>query len=288
MFLKNQNSLFLSLFVMLFIFTACELSTPNKLKGDSKMSKEIQTSSDSSKTKLLKANWRNPVMSPMGVDIARIIRGYFLVGDFQKLLQFVIVPPCYTKKQVLYILRKSTWGYEIKMNNLEWSADSTFILNYRTNKQNTIGAEQYVGRIINDTAKIFLFPEKENLFPYFGDEELNDPCALKNLLDRIYFDFDKTTILPKSTQALTTLLNYLKTNSNLHAHFVGHASNEGNKEHNRVLSENRAKAICDFLAKRGISQLRLSFEGRGDQQPIEENDSEIHKSMNRRVEMVLK
>lgn len=278
----------MSLLGLSLIIISCESSSSNKPNKELTITNKKQTLADSMESKLLKANWRNPAMTPMGGDIARIIRGYFLVGDYDKLLQFVIFPTCYTKKQVIYFLRKSTWGYEIKMNNLEWIEDSTFIINYKSNKQNTSGKEQYVGRIVNDTAKIFLFPEKDNLFPYYGDEDLNDPCELKDLLDKIYFDFDKTTILPKSIQALTTLFNFLKGNPTLHAHFVGHASNEGNKIHNKVLSENRAKAICDFLSERGISKHRLSFEGKGDQQPLDKNDSEVHKSMNRRVEMILK
>jgi outer membrane protein OmpA-like peptidoglycan-associated protein len=236
---------------------------------------------------LLKASWRNPVMSPVGTDVARIIRGYYLVGDFDKMLQFVIIPPCYTRKQIEFILRKATWGYEIKVNNLQWMEDSTFVLNFRTNRQNTVDAEQYVGRIINDTAKLFLFPEKENLFPYYGDEDLEDPCQLKDLLDKIYFTFDKTTILPKSTAALNALVNYLRYNPSLNAHFIGYSSAEGSKAYNKALSEGRAKAICDYLIQHGISNNRLSYEGKGDTQPLAKNDTEVNKSLNRRVELVL-
>ncbi len=226
-------------------------------------------------------------MSPVGADVARIIRGYYLVGDFDKMLQFVIIPPCYTRKQIEYILRKATWGYEIKVNNLQWMEDSTFILNVRTNRQNTVDAEQYVGRIINDTAKLFLFPEKENLFPYYGDEDLENPCQLKDLLDKIYFAFDKTTILPKSSAALKALVNYLTYNPSLNAHFIGHSSAEGSKAYNKALSEGRAKAICDYLIQHGISKNRLSYEGKGDTQPLAKNDTEANKSLNRRVELVL-
>ena len=222
-------------------------------------------------------------MSPVGV--ARIIRGYYLVGDYEKMLQFVIVPPCYERKQIDYIIRKSNWGYEINLTNLQWLPDSTFILTHRTNKQNTTGAEQYVGRIVNDTAKIFLFPEKQNLFQYYGDENLDDPCQLKDALDQIYFAFDKTTILKKSNTALRTILNYLKSNTNIRARFIGHASNEGNKSHNMQLSELRAKAICDYLSANGILPERLSYVGKGDTEPLVLNDTEANKSKNRRVEI---
>lgn len=247
--------------------------------------KEVLPFKDSVKTEISRANWRNPVMSPVGVGVARVIRGYYLVGDYEKMLQFVIVPPCYERKQIDYIIRKSNWGYEINLTNLQWLPDSTFILTHRTNKQNTTGAEQYVGRIVNDTAKIFLFPEKQNLFQYYGDENLDDPCQLKDALDQIYFAFDKTTILKKSNTALRTILNYLKSNTNIRARFIGHASNEGNKSHNMQLSELRAKAICDYLSANGILPERLSYVGKGDTEPLVLNDTEANKSKNRRVEI---
>ena len=240
---------------------------------------------DSVKTEISRANWRNPVMSQMGVPISRVIRGYYLVGDYKKMLQFVIVPPCYERKQIEYILRKSIWGYEINLTNLQWLPDSTFILTHRTSKQNTTGAEQYIGRIVNDTAKIFLFPEKQNLFQYYGDENIDDPCQLKDALDQIYFAFDKTIILKQSNTALLAILNYLKSNTNIRAHFIGHTSNEGSKSHNMQLSGLRAKAICDYLSANGISPERLSYVGKGDTEPLVLNDTESNKSKNRRVEI---
>ena len=264
---------------------------PNLSQGNAQRSSEgIQMAEDAANIGDVnlkgKARWSNPIMTPIGADVGRIIRGYFLQGAFDKMLNFVIVPPCYTKKQLLYILRKSSWGYAIKWNNLEWMEDSTFILSYRTEKENTVGAETYVGRIVNDTAKLILFPEKDHLFPYYGDENLDDPCELKAALDRIYFEFDKTTTLNKSKPALLVLLNYLKTNPTLNAHFVGHASSEGTKEHNKQLSVQRAKAICDYLIKKGIAEDRLTYEGKGNSQPLESNKKAS--STDRRVELVLK
>ena len=285
---KLHNFIYtISVVLGLYVSYSCDRtpSVTNQQKPNNTANSNQKT--DTLASTLPKASWRNPVMSPVGADVARIIRGYYLVGDFDKMLQFLIIPPCYTRKQIEYILRKSTWGYEIKVNNLQWMEDSTFVLNFRTNRQNTVDAEQYVGRIINDTAKLFLFPEKENLFPYYGDEDLEDPCQLKDLLDKIYFAFDKTTILPKSTAALNALVNYLRYNPSLNAHFIGHSSAEGSKAYNKALSEGRAKAICDYLIQHGISNNRLSYEGKGDTQPLAKNDKEVNKSLNRRVELVL-
>ena len=287
---KDMESIIRSVWICLILvgLTVFSCTSSAKPSVNSQSSKnEPKAETDSSALEAPKANWRNPVMSPMGADISRIVRGYFLVGDYNKMLQFVITPPCYSRKQIEQIIRKSTWGYAIRMTNLSWLPDSTFVITYITTKNNTTGSEQYVGRIVNDTAKIIMFPEKKNLFQYFGDEDLGDLCKLKNALDNIYFKFDKALILPSSNQALTTLLNYLKTNKQLSAHFVGHSSNEGTMAHNQTLSEERAKAICDYLIKKGIAESRLTYEGKGDKFPISPNDTEANRALNRRVELVL-
>jgi len=276
---ENYSLLFIFFVLLVSLFSCAGENRPTEI------SKVIEPFKDTIKSKLSRANWRNPVMSQMGVPISRVIRGYYLVGDYKKMLQFVIVPPCYERKQIEYILRKSIWGYEINLTNLQWLPDSTFILTHRTSKQNTTGAEQYIGRIVNDTAKIFLFPEKQNLFQYYGDENIDDPCQLKDALDQIYFAFDKTIILKQSNTALLAILNYLKSNTNIRAHFIGHTSNEGSKSHNMQLSGLRAKAICDYLSANGISPERLSYVGKGDTEPLVLNDTESNKSKNRRVEI---
>jgi outer membrane protein OmpA-like peptidoglycan-associated protein len=270
---------------------ACSRPVENRTSLEVKSTanaKTKATTTDTAKPPFPKAQWRNPAMTALGADIGRVIRAYYLVGDYNKMLKFVIAPKCYRQKQIEYFLRKSKWGYSIRMTNLQWMPDSTFVLTYITGKQNTTGSEQYVGKIINDTAKIILFPEKENLFQYFGDEDLKDPCKLKNALDNVYFNLNSAILLPKSHKALQTILNFLKTNAGLHAHFIGHASNEGNAKLNQQLSEARAKTICDYLISMGIDKNRLSHEGKGDTQPLLPNTSEANRSVNRRVEILLK
>ena len=53
------------------------------------------------------------------------------------------------------------------------------------------------------------------------------------------------------------------------------------------LSMQRAEAICDYLINAGISESRLSYEGKGSTDPIYPNDTENARSHNRRVEMKL-
>ncbi len=56
---------------------------------------------------------------------------------------------------------------------------------------------------------------------------------------------------------------------------------------NLVLSENRSKAVFDYLVKRGISFDRMDYEGFGESIPIESNDTEDGRARNRRTEFVI-
>jgi outer membrane protein OmpA-like peptidoglycan-associated protein len=267
-------------FVFLTNITSCSDSPKSKIE---KLDRLDQETEDKDEAHELKANWRNPFMTPMGVDISRIIRGYYLVGDYKKMLQFVILPDCYLEDEITYCLRKSTWGYEIRANNLQWQSDSSFILNVKTNIQNTQGSEQYLGRIVNDTAKLYLFPEKETLFPYFGKEKISESCDLKKLMKAVQFGFNDAKLLPESKKALDKLKDFLNKNASLNAHFIGHTSDEGSEQYNQKLSEARAKSVVDYLVSKGIKKSRLSSEGKGANEPI----SPEHRERNRRVEIRL-
>ncbi len=246
-----------------------------------------QKSRDFEKKEVKSAAWRNPFQTPMGVDISRYIRAYFLVGEFDKILNFIIIPDCYSKEELLYLMRKSSWGYEIRANNLKWNSDSTFILNVKTTIAQTTGSEQYIGKIVNDTAKLYIFPERENLFAFYNEADLRNSCSLKQAMDNIQFEFNKSKILPSSYKSLELIESYLKKENSTNAHFVGHTSDEGTSEYNLKLSDQRALAIVDYLIKKGINRDRLSYEGKGKEEPIVPNSNERNKELNRRVEIKL-
>jgi len=50
------------------------------------------------------------------------------------------------------------------------------------------------------------------------------------------------------------------------------------------LSEQRAKAVVDYLVKKGIEPSRLKYRGAAYDEPLVSNDTEEHKQLNRRVE----
>ena len=126
--------------------------------------KEIQTKhlekqhieiSDSIKVKPI--SWKNPMLTPMGNDLVRMIRAYYLVGEVDKALPFLLFPPSIDKNKLANMLQKANWGYELKVTNVNWMNDSIFQLSVKTQKQQTIGLEFYHGKIVNDTAKLFVY-----------------------------------------------------------------------------------------------------------------------------------
>jgi len=65
----------------------------------------------------------------------------------------------------------------------------------------------------------------------------------------------------------------------------GHTDNTGTPEHNLKLSQDRADAIKQYLSRHGVSKKRLDAKGYGQTRPIESNDTERGKEINRRVEI---
>jgi hypothetical protein len=150
--------LFYQLCFICFLFIGCD-------RKDSNLDERIKNSTENPKIESFKKiSWNNPMLTPFGKDLVSIIRGYFLVGEVDKLMNFIIKPIGYTDGQLKEIIRKSTWGYQVKVTNISWEEDNSFILTVRTTIQNTSGSETYRGEIINDTAKLNLFPDSPRLF----------------------------------------------------------------------------------------------------------------------------
>ncbi len=68
---------------------------------------------------------------------------------------------------------------------------------------------------------------------------------------------------------------------------VGHADATGKDDYNLKLSERRANAVSSYLEQHGVAPARLSALGRGESQPIADNESEEGRAKNRRVEIRL-
>ena len=109
------------------------------------------------------------------------------------------------------------------------------------------------------------------------------PIILRN----VFFDTGSAELRSESFIELNLLKNLLEENQKLKIRINGHTDNVGTETDNLLLSENRAKAVHNYLVDQGIDQGRLSYKGFGESLPIETNESLEGRQSNRRTEFVV-
>ncbi len=88
-----------------------------------------------------------------------------------------------------------------------------------------------------------------------------------NVVENIFYDFDKATLRPESTEALDALVKTLQENPGINVEMGSHTDRVGSDAYNVRLSERRAKSVTDYLIGAGIDPSRLSWHGYGKSQP---------------------
>ena len=110
--------------------------------------------------------------------------------------------------------------------------------------------------------------------------ELNAEFILKN----IFFETDSYELKSESKIELAKLLQFLNKNPSISLEISGHTDNQGSKEHNIKLSDNRAKTVYDYLIVHDVVAERLTYKGYGFAKPLDSNDTEVGRANNRRTE----
>lgn len=110
----------------------------------------------------------------------------------------------------------------------------------------------------------------------------------KTTLKNIFFDFDKYEIKENSIPELAVFVDFLKKNKSVNAEIQGHTDDNGGETYNLKLSENRAKAVYQYLIDKGINKSRLLYSGKGSKQPVADNNSEEGRRQNRRIEFIIR
>ena len=118
------------------------------------------------------------------------------------------------------------------------------------------------------------------------DKVIVKPDKLE-LKEKIQFLPNQAVIEQVSHPVLDEVAKVLQDNQGFRVQVEGHASSEGGDEHNQTLSEQRAQAVLDYLAGRGVSRDRLLARGFSSSRPIESNVTEAGREANRRVEFVV-
>lgn len=113
---------------------------------------------------------------------------------------------------------------------------------------------------------------------------VDSPIRLSN----INFKMGSDELLEEeSLLDLNRLHILLRENPDVQIRIEGHTDNSGSAKLSLELSRKRADMIKKYLTSKGINHKRIDTKGYGGSKPLMSNDSEEHRRMNRRVEMVV-
>ncbi len=107
------------------------------------------------------------------------------------------------------------------------------------------------------------------------------------VLNNVFFASGSAELLPESGTELKRLAELLTANPAVNIQINGHTDNVGDDAANLKLSENRARAVYDFLVAQGVDAARLRSKGFGESKPLAGNDTAEGRAKNRRTEFEL-
>ncbi len=111
----------------------------------------------------------------------------------------------------------------------------------------------------------------------------------KNLLrlvgyDKVTFDFGKAQIKPAFRNFLNEVGRIMRDDGQMYGTIIGHTDSIGSESYNQDLSERRAHAVAEILMQYTD---KLNVYGRGESEPISDNNTPEGRAKNRRVEIEL-
>ncbi|HMO89539.1 MAG TPA: OmpA family protein [Lacibacter sp.] len=105
------------------------------------------------------------------------------------------------------------------------------------------------------------------------------------VLQNIFFSTGAWELQPASLGELDRVVQLLNDNPTLRIELIGHTDNVGKPADNQLLSQNRARAVVNYLVSKGIAAGRLQARGMGATQPVADNSTEAGRAQNRRTEL---
>lgn len=107
------------------------------------------------------------------------------------------------------------------------------------------------------------------------------------VLQNIQFEFNSEQLTTDSEIGIQMLFGFLQRNPELKVELAGHTDNVGSEKYNQKLSADRAEVVRQALINKGVAPERLTSKGYGSTRPLAPNDTDEHRALNRRTEMVV-
>jgi outer membrane protein OmpA-like peptidoglycan-associated protein len=105
----------------------------------------------------------------------------------------------------------------------------------------------------------------------------------------VLFTSGEYKLTPEAQSKLAMIADTLRPQAQSHEIVVeGHTDSKGTPSSNQLLSENRARAVMEFLVSRGVPSTAITSVGIGQVRPIADNASSEGRANNRRVEIIIK
>jgi OOP family OmpA-OmpF porin len=101
----------------------------------------------------------------------------------------------------------------------------------------------------------------------------------------VLFAFNQADLTPAAKSQLDSLMPKLQSADVVSIKVIGHTDNIGSDAYNQALSERRASSVAAYLLSQGLAPNKLTSEGKGQSQPVADNETEEGRAKNRRVEL---
>ncbi len=167
------------------------------------------------------------------------------------------------------------------------SDDGTFELSLPKGKTYRLIAERpgFAGKEEQLTFRPdYVYYKTHSLDLFLDPMQVNTKVELKP----IFFEQSKAIVLEESYASLDELAEFLNENWTVSIRIEGHTDNQGDKLALQKLSEERAKAIKEYLVyKKFIQPLRIETVGMGDKIPLNNNRTNELRAKNRRVDVII-
>lgn len=118
-------------------------------------------------------------------------------------------------------------------------------------------------------------------------EKLANNVVRITMTNQTAFDTDSTEIKPGFHSTMDRLADVVVRYGKTTLTIVGHTDNVGSDQYNQALSERRAHSVARYLESKRVNSMRLALAGKGESQPVANNNSESGRQANRRVEIYL-
>jgi OmpA-OmpF porin, OOP family len=159
-----------------------------------------------------------------------------------------------------------------------------YIGNFFGNDSTATSGSKSFGHYLAFIDDVFVIKGTDTKMPPPKPKPVPPPPPLPKILNLVQFEYNSAQILPNSSAQLDSAVLTLQRFPKLKVLIKGHTSGEGNAERNQQLSENRAKAVRDYLVGKGIAAERLQAKGFSATQPLVVENSEEDRKQNRRIE----